>query len=878
MLLRADASPNPSQVTLYRGATDTRPQPVAVGGWDELISALFATHRVFGWPDAKGKTPVHSPAFSPAEFDGHGREKHNVVRVHFCVLDIDGISQQEFVDTLRKFDGYHAAVYSTFSHGFKPCRHDKSQLGVSARVVLPFTRTVHTNEWDALWLALNNWLGDAADGKSILDGQTKDQSRLYYLPGVREENAPRFAFSVHGTPGREALDVDALIAAGRTLKPKRKEKQADETSVKDLPEINTNNLKDLAGHLKRRRSAALSEIATALEAVVEGRIYAGPGERDAMLLKMCTQIARRYRNADIEKTAALFIPSIEATNNAAGEGDTDSDYAKVVDKLRRVHQKVEEEDEEQRTIEDAQRKFMVREAWASVEDEERDSPYTVDEIQTYRHDLGITRPHETGEDVLAKRWLLVRGKSCYTFVGGKYLKPVSIDDAVHSAARDLAPAYPFGVTTTYVDPKNDKLVTKKFADLLGEYGTIAREIVVDLNAQTTRYDAREQTIYEAPCPLRPIEPRYSHAVDRWLRLLAGDTDEQYKRLRAWVAFASDLSKPCVALYLDGPGGVGKSLFAKALARLWTKRSPTTMTQATALFNDRMVYCPLIFADEKMPRNFLDEGSALVREFVQNTDRDIQRKHLASSPMIGAVRLVMASNNKHMVDTKEMLTEVDIEAITERILYVKAVPEAKQHLMDAFGGKPERIINEDLLAAHSLWLRQNAESQGIVGSGRFLIPLDSSALTQSLTTSSGIRAQICHWLVSYLQSPGKYDAIGAHKVHVRNGELWINAQALSDAWDLYPTNVKNAPTVTQLANGLRGLTLSKKVQARINNSKIDFRVIDTNVLVAWSDETGISNEEEIRNSLLKETVIDGRRAVSSLPAFQRMGAQAPGGAH
>jgi hypothetical protein len=185
-------------------------------------------------------------------------------------------------------------------------------------------------------------------------------------------------------------------------------------------------------------------------------------------------------------------------------------------------------------------------------------------------------------------------------------------------------------------------------------------------------------------------------------------------------------------------------------------------------------------------------------------------------------------------------------------------------MEAFNGKPERLITEDLLAAHSLWLRANAEQQGIKAVGRFLIPLDSSALTQSLTTSSGIRAQLCHWLVSYLQSPHKYDALGQHKVHIRNGELWINAQALSDAWDLYPTNVKNAPTVTAISNGLRGLTNAKKVQARINNNKIDFRVVDIGVLVAWSDETGISNEDEIRNAVLRDTPIDGRRAVSALP--------------
>ena len=857
MLLRRDSTPNPSLVTLYRGARDTAPFPAAVNGWDELEEGLFNGHRVVGQPGPKGKTPVDSPAFNPAEFDGAGREKKNVVRVHFGVLDIDGIDESTFISVCNRLEKLRALAYSTYNHGFKPCRWDHRVAGVSARVIFPLSRTVAAKEWPVFWLGLSSWIGLADDGKPILDPATKDESRLYFLPCVRDEQSPRFLLRSAGSEDvdERSLDVDRMITIGKTVKPGKFDPASEEDHPSKLTAVTKNNLLDLAATLNRKPSKSMKEIGKAVEAVAEGKVYAGPNERDLMLLKMTGQIARHFRACDPEKLAALFIPSFEATNHAAGYGDVQEDYFKVLEKFTRQKQKIDEQEAEIEALKSAEQRFMMREAWLAV-DEDRDTPYTIEEVIEYRKDLALERPHEQGEEVLAKRWIISKGKSHYVFVGGKYMRPVTPDDLLLTLKRDLSPAESFDVRMTKTNAKGE-VIDKQLGEILSDYGTVAREIVVDLNAQTSYYDAREQTMYEASCPLRAIKPQFDKRIDGWLRLLAGGQEDQYQRLCMFVAFASDLSKPCVALYLDGEGGVGKSLFANALARLWTTRSPTTMDVATSTFNDRIIRCPLVFADEALPRDFSETGTTMVRQFQQNSGRDVQRKHLAGAPMIGAIRLVMASNNKHMMDTKESLTEADVAAITERILYCKAAPGTREYLEANFAD-PSAIIHDDLLAAHSLALRESKKYKPV---GRFMVPLDASALTRSLVTSSGIRAQICQWLVNYLQSPQKYDATGQFKVHIRDGELWANAAALADSWSTYLNDQRNPPTLTMIATAMRGLVSRDRKQARINGIKTDYRVVDMGTLIAWADETGMSNPETIEAALLVNTKIDGRRAIS-----------------
>jgi hypothetical protein len=226
--------------------------------------------------------------------------------------------------------------------------------------------------------------------------------------------------------------------------------------------------------------------------------------------------------------------------------------------------------------------------------------------------------------------------------------------------------------------------------------------------------------------------------------------------------------------------------------------------------------------------------------------------------VGAIRLIMASNNKNMIETTEALTNQDIEAINERILYVNASPHARD-VLDGFGEAVSEIVTKDLLASHALYLKENAMRKP---SGRFLIKAGDQSLARSLTTHSGIRSIVCQWLVSYLQRPDRYDAKGDYLIHVRAGELWVNAQALSESWDLYITNAR-APTTHRLSQAIAGLAKEGRQQGRFAGKVVNYRVIDPENLLTWADENGISSREDILTALAKDTRIDAKRAISAV---------------
>ena len=68
----------------------------------------------------------------------------------------------------------------------------------------------------------------------------------------------------------------------------------------------------------------------------------------------------------------------------------------------------------------------------------------------------------------------------------------------------------------------------------------------------------------------------------------------------WIACVTVLDEPCAAIYLAGMPGVGKTLLADALARLYTLVGPTPLADVVGPFNDKLLYCPIVLADEVLP--------------------------------------------------------------------------------------------------------------------------------------------------------------------------------------------------------------------------------------------------------------------------------------
>jgi len=133
---------------------------------------------------------------SPATYQPNTtRANANVVNwAGWCAVDVDdhqfkGNLKDELVTLYNKFS---FVCYSTASS-----REDYPKF----RLVFPLTKRVEADNIRAFWYALNTELG------SIGDKQTKDYSRMYYIPG-NYKSAFNFIFDHIG----DSINPDALMA------------------------------------------------------------------------------------------------------------------------------------------------------------------------------------------------------------------------------------------------------------------------------------------------------------------------------------------------------------------------------------------------------------------------------------------------------------------------------------------------------------------------------------------------------------------------------------------------------------------------------------------------------------------------------------------
>ena len=109
---------------------------------------------------------------SPAVYtEGTTRKNDNVIEwAGWCAVDVDEyIPKGDLKDDLvKRFSAYRFVCYSTASS-----KSDQPKF----RLVFPLARSVERDEIKQFWYALQTELGDLGDR------QTKDLSRMYYIPG-----------------------------------------------------------------------------------------------------------------------------------------------------------------------------------------------------------------------------------------------------------------------------------------------------------------------------------------------------------------------------------------------------------------------------------------------------------------------------------------------------------------------------------------------------------------------------------------------------------------------------------------------------------------------------------------------------------------------
>ena len=128
----------------------------------------------------KYQTKSAAPLISPAVYSEDSRRANDHVTAwgDFGIIDVDNFSG-DMKEIEAKYQQYKYICYSTASSSVE---HPKFRL------VFPLTKWVEKDNIKHFWYALNKEIG------GIADAQTKDLSRMYYVPS-EYRNSFNFIFS-----------------------------------------------------------------------------------------------------------------------------------------------------------------------------------------------------------------------------------------------------------------------------------------------------------------------------------------------------------------------------------------------------------------------------------------------------------------------------------------------------------------------------------------------------------------------------------------------------------------------------------------------------------------------------------------------------------
>ena len=177
-------------LTIFKNRYDNKThKSMNFESWDEFVSLLYKLSE-------KSETKATAPLISPAIYeDGTTRSNKNVkMWGKWAAVDVDDIDipADKLVEILtERFGHWDFVCYSTASSTV-----DRPKF----RLVFNLMETVHKDQISKFWYALNSELD------SIGDRQTKDLSRMYYVP-ANYDGAHNFIFHNAGNP----VDIDYLV-------------------------------------------------------------------------------------------------------------------------------------------------------------------------------------------------------------------------------------------------------------------------------------------------------------------------------------------------------------------------------------------------------------------------------------------------------------------------------------------------------------------------------------------------------------------------------------------------------------------------------------------------------------------------------------------
>ncbi len=846
------------RISLSRSLFDNRPV-TREGTWAELIELLrqcpeVACTRDPASPDYCKSLAADSEAkcnhrgpdgkvgmWGPAIFDGQGKSLPHVVAMDLIVYDVDHVTREQLkaMDAAVQREGLACILYST--HSSDPEHND-----YSVRLVFELAEPIQVQRTNGRFdSALRAFRAHWAALLSIPpDPATKDESRLYFRPTVPK--GTRYLFGV--TEGRR-ISIDALQAQPAPRAAGPMDFMADVpvdigSEASPTRGDDGSRLSEVGGEsppasgpvlsLEELRKLALRSPDEEVKRAMRGEMIVPPGQhrREIALNLVASRLPFLWQDKDNLTARGSVSQACELVRHslnlwAARQKPGGSWLDKFSDCCRRAFQRLEEEQAPARAAK-AQSDEMkasypgfAASKGAGISAEK----YTPEELAGFYAKAGVD------EKNFQERWVIRRMGANWVFVDGRYQAPVKDVDLQWSLKRDLWRS-PIPME---VEGKGGQMVPLRWQEILDNYSAVARLNEGSLSARESWYDARTQTFYEALCPIRDLAPTCDPEVQEWLTLF-GDP-----RVLDWVAAVSQLQHQCAAIYLRGPKGIGKTLFATGLSRLWRTGGPTLFGDSVGTdFNSSMADCPLIFADESLPKRpgIIDELRALIGQGTHS----LNRKFMPTTSVKGAVRLIIAGNNEYLLNTSARLESDDVDAMAARVLFVDLEHNTKpRDFIDKLKqtkGKPyvDAWIDEDKMAKHALWL---AETRPLDLNERFIVS-GGKDFADRLNTQSGNVPAVFEFLARYLSAPAR-EAQPTKLLKVGQGRLLVSTDLLSDK-NQFERFVPSHRVMSALAASQALKQVREKVETVDGK---DFHVIKVQTFLEWVRSVQVGDFETIK---------------------------------
>lgn len=313
------------KVAFYEG--QDRPSAACVDiEWAELVETLSTAPAPrcstpgtpSSLPPCGGKTcrAKDGNAWSPVDLVAPHRANDNVRAITAAVFDLDGLDAAAFQRVRASVAEYRRIIHS--SHNHAPPGEGYYRL------ILALNRPALASEWPRVRRAIVEILQLPADPS------TKDLSRFYFLPTVRE-SVPFYFESADG----ESVDVDDALAAAAVDLP-----APAQTASVPMPPAGSIDLGALREHLRAVRNSKAhgdehaKEQAAILGRALDGEPLAEVGGRHSARVRLAGMLAYQTPpGTSWESVLELIRPSLTATPLA-----DDETLEAAVEKTRRLYE------------------------------------------------------------------------------------------------------------------------------------------------------------------------------------------------------------------------------------------------------------------------------------------------------------------------------------------------------------------------------------------------------------------------------------------------------------------------------------------------------------------------------------------------------------